>query len=230
MIKEEYKNNATVKTLLNVGFSEEYIMKSIENGDIKLEKSKDEKEMDESLKEEKTNVVDDKKHLKDLDKDKGEDEKDVEKLKEDKKKEAADMEKAITNNLSKSLGDTLGLSLVESLTPLFKGIVARFDAQDEIIKSMKTQAPEFKSGDLDRASVLEKSMESFKGEDGKISMNIITQRGAVKKMIEKSLDDPEFMKSFGDEVSSYLMYPDADTVPEGVARYMYKNMGVKLVK
>lgn len=230
MLKEEYKSNATVKTLLSAGFSEDYILKSIETGDIKLEKSKDEKEMDESLKREKENVANDKKHLKDLKRDEEEDEQDEKDLKRDKKVEADAMEKAITANLLKSMGDTLGNVIAESIAPLFKGMNARFDAQEAAINNLKKQAPEFKSGDLGSASVLEKSLETYKGEDGKISMNIITQRPAVKKLIEKSLENPDFMKSFGDEVASYLMYPEADTVSENVARYMYEKMGVKLVK
>ena len=47
-MKAEWKNSSIVKALLNGGFDEEYIEKAIENGDIILEKSKTEKEMEHS--------------------------------------------------------------------------------------------------------------------------------------------------------------------------------------
>ena len=69
-MKQEYLNDPLVKALQNVGFNEEEIEQFIANGDAKIEKSKTEKEMDHSEEDEKKNIVNDEKHIKDLEKDK----------------------------------------------------------------------------------------------------------------------------------------------------------------
>ena len=234
-MKEEYANNATVKLLLSSGFSEDYIMKGIENGEIDLKKSKSTEEMDRSEKFEKENEKNDEKHIKDLEKDKKEDEKDEKDLSRDKKaheekEKKDDMEKGITPDLMKSFGQNLASELLSGLSVLFKGMNARMDATDEVLKSMSKQAPEFRSEGLSNVSVLEKSIDSMKGEDGKIELSITRQRPAVKAILEKSLEDPEILKSYGEDAVGYLMCPEADTIGKGIAQYLFDKKNIKLTK
>lgn len=233
-MKEEYANNATVQLLKSMGFSDDYIMKGIENGDIDINKAKSTKDMDRSEEWEKDNAKNDEKHIKDLEKDKKEDERDEKDLKRDKKaheekeEKKDDLEKSLTPDLMKSLGDSIGKGLLDVLTPVFKGLNSRLDATDEILKSMSKQSPDFRSGNLSNLSTIEKSVSFEKDDNGKVSLSITRQRPAVRKLIEKALDDAEFMKSYGDDAMAYLSYPEADTIGEGLARHMYDKMGVKL--
>lgn len=234
-MKEEYLKSPTVKLLQATGFSDDYIEKGIENGDIIIEKAKSTEEMDRSEKFQKENIKNDEKHIKDLERDKKEDEYDEKDLKRDKKshedkEKKDDMEKGLSADLMKSLGDSIGASMAETLTPIFKGLNARMDAQDELLKSISKQAPDFRSGDLDKASTIEKSMAFKTGDDGKTELNIITQRPVVKKVIEKALEDPEIQKAYGEDAIGYLMCPEADTVGKGIAQYLYDKQNIKLVK
>lgn len=229
-MKQEYQDSAIVKSLLLAGFSEEYIEKSIDSGDIKIEKAKSEKDMDRSERWEKDNAKNDEKHIRDLEKDKKEDEKDVKDLKDDKKahedkEKRDDVEKGFSADLMKSLGDSVGNSVAAAMAPFFKGINDRLNAHEELMKSMGSQAPDFRSAGISTASVLEKSL--VKDDAGKTTLNVVTQRPLVKSLIEHN---DELLKSFGDDVKSYLMYPDADVIGEGAARWMYDNLNVKLVK
>lgn len=227
-MKQEYQDNAIVKSLLLAGFSEDYIEKSIESGDIKIEKSKSEKEMDRSERFEKENVKNDEKHIKDLEKDKKEDKEDVKDLERDKKaheEKKDDIEKGFTPDLMKSLGDTIGNTVAAAMAPFFKGINEQLKSHDELLKSMSSQAPDFRSTGISASSILEKSLE--KDEAGKTSLNVVTQRPLVKSLIER---DEELLKSFGDDVKDYLMYPEATSIGEGAARYMFEKMNIKLVR
>lgn len=229
-MKQEYQDSAIVKSLLLAGFSEDYIEKSIESGDIKIEKAKSEKDMDRSERWEKDNAKNDEKHIKDLEKDKKEDEKDVKDLKEDKKahedkEKRDDVEKGFSADLMKSLGDSVGNSVATAMAPFFKGINDRLNAHEELMKSMGSQTPDFRSSGISTASVLEKSL--VKDDAGKTTLNVVTQRPLVKSLIEHN---DELLKSFGEDVKGYLMFPDADVIGEGAARWMYDNLNVKLVK
>lgn len=231
-MKAEWKNSSIVKALLNGGFDEEYIEKAIENGDIILEKSKTEKEMEHSKEDEEKNVVDDEKHIEDLEEDEDEDDDDIEDLDEDieekgKKKSKEKVEKSFDRDLMKSFGfemkEAFREAIKEEIEPLKKSIEA-----------IGAQPTPFRSEGLDNATFLQKSINTMKDDNGKITVNIVKQRPLARTLIEKAIDsvqdDEVLMKSIGDDVFAYLTNPEAETVGENLARYMYDSKNVKFVR
>ena len=231
-MKAEWKNSSIVKALLNGGFDEEYIEKAIENGDIILEKSKTEKEMEHSKEDEEKNVVDDEKHIEDLEEDEDEDDHDIEDLDEDieekgKKKSKEKVEKSFNRDLMKSFGfemkEAFKEAIKEEIEPLRKSIEA-----------IGAQPTPFRSEGLDNATFLQKSIGTMKDDNGKITVNIVKQRPLARTLIEKAIDsvqdDEVLMKSIGDDVFAYLTNPEAETVGENLARYMYDSKNVKFVR
>ena len=233
-MKEEWKNSYIVKALLNGGFDEEYIEKAIENGDIILEKSKTEKEMEHSKEDEEKNVVDDEKHIEDLEEDEDKDDDDIEDLDEDieekgkkKKKSKEKVEKSFNRDLMKSFGfemkEAFKEAIKEEIEPLRKSIEA-----------IGAQPTPFRSEGLDNATFLQKSIGTMKDDNGKITVNIVKQRPLARTLIEKAIDsvqdDEVLMKSIGDDVFAYLTNPEAETVGENLARYMYDSKNVKFVR
>lgn len=231
-MKAEWKNSSIVKALLNGGFDEEYIEKAIENGDIILEKSKTEKEMEHSKEDEEKNVVDDEKHIEDLEEDEDEDDDDIEDLDEDieekgKKKSKEKVEKSFDRDLMKSFGfemkEAFKEAIKEEIEPLRKSIEA-----------IGAQPTPFRSEGLDNATFLQKSINTMKDDNGKITVNIVKQRPLARTLIEKAIDsvqdDEVLMKSIGDDVFAYLTNPEAETVGENLARYMYDSKNVKFVR
>lgn len=231
-MKAEWKNSSIVKALLNGGFDEEYIEKAIENGDIILEKSKTEKEMEHSKEDEEKNVVDDEKHIEDLEEDEDKDDDDIEDLDEDieekgKKKSKEKVEKSFNRDLMKSFGfemkEAFKEAIKEEIEPLRKSIEA-----------IGAQPTPFRSEGLDNATFLQKSIGTMKDDNGKITVNIVKQRPLARTLIEKAIDsvqdDEVLMKSIGDDVFAYLTNPEAETVGENLARYMYDSKNVKFVR
>lgn len=232
-MKAEWKNSSIVKALLNGGFDEEYIEKAIENGDIILEKSKTEKEMEHSKEDEEKNVVDDEKHIEDLEEDEDKDDDDIEDLDEDieekgkKKKSKEKVEKSFNRDLMKSFGfemkEAFKEAIKEEIEPLRKSI-----------KAIGAQPTPFRSEGLDNATFLQKSIGTMKDDNGKITVNIVKQRPLARTLIEKAIDsvqdDEVLMKSIGDDVFAYLTNPEAETVGENLARYMYDSKNVKFVR
>lgn len=220
-MKAEWKNSSIVKALLNGGFDEEYIEKAIENGDIILEKSKTEKEMEHSKEDEEKNVVDDEKHIEDLEEDE-----DIEE-KSKKKKSKEKVEKSFDRDLMKSFGfemkEAFREAIKEEIEPLRKSIEA-----------IGTQPTPFRSEGLDNATFLQKSISTMKDDNGKITVNIVKQRPLARTLIEKAIDsvqeDEFLMKSIGDDAFAYLTNPEAETIGEGLARYMYDSKNVKFVR
>lgn len=236
-MKKKWENSSIVKALLNGGFDEEYIEKAIANGDIVLEKSKTEKEMEDSKKKEEKNIVDDEKHIEDLEDDEEEDEEDVEDLEDDEeekdlekcdckegKMEKCDsLKKGFDTDFLKSFGNELKEAfkeaLEEQIAPLRKSI-----------ETIGQQPQPFKSEGLDRASFIEKSFENMKDDRGKLTVNIATQRPLARKLIEKAIENDSLEKSIGDDAIAYLTNPEAETVGEDLARYMYEKQNVKFVR
>lgn len=226
-MKAEWKNSSIVKALLNGGFDEEYIEKAIENGDIILEKSKTEKEMEHSKEDEEKNVVDDEKHIEDLEEDEDEDDDDIEEKGKKKKKSKEKVEKSFNRDLMKSFGfemkEAFKEAIKEEIEPLRKSIEA-----------IGAQPTPFRSEGLDNATFLQKSIGTMKDDNGKITVNIVKQRPLARTLIEKAIDsvqdDEVLMKSIGDDVFAYLTNPEAETVGENLARYMYDSKNVKFVR
>lgn len=227
-MKVEYKENAIVKSLLIAGFSEDYIEKAIASGDIKIEKAepaagdhesetKQEKDINKLEKE----AVEKEKKVKKDEKDTAED------------KNAEGIKKSDDDDMMKSFEVTIMKSIGSTFAPLFESMQRSIDGLQSEVKEMKgNSAPAFRSAGLDNLNALQKSMKFEKGEDGKYELNIISQRPAIAKVIEKALDTaPEdIRKSLESDALAYLTNPEAETVGEDLARYMYANKGIKFVK
>ena len=230
-MNEELLKNPVVQLMKSVGFDDEYILKGIEDGNIILKsedkaakgdhesETKQEEDIDKLEKEavEKEEKV--KKDEKDTAEDKDVEDKDV----EDKDVEDKDVMKSLHNDLMKSIG--------EVFTPFIKSVNASIESMQKQINELGKQTPNFRSEGLNNMNAIQKSLSLEKNEKGKTEINIVTQRPLASKMIEKSLDSaPEdILKSLQEDALAYLTNPEATTVGEELARYMY-DKGIQLVK
>ena len=208
MKKENYQDNAIVKALKQAGFDDEYIEKAIADGKITLDEEGNDKETDSSKEKDKMK-------------------KNVDKEKEGCEKE---LEKSINSDLLKSFGDNLLKSFSDSLLESVKGmIVPELEELKKSIAIISQQPQPFKSEGLNGLSFLEKSIK--KDENGKLVVNIISQRSLAKSLIEKELNsmDEDVRKSMSNEALAYLANPEAEIVGESLARYMF-DKGVKFVR
>lgn len=213
-MNEKILKDPTVQLLKSVGFSDDYILKGIESGEIIL-KSEDTAGTHES----ETKQEDD---INKLEKEAVEKE---EKVKEEKVKED---EKETAEKIQKSIGD----SFAKSINPLFESLQKSIEGLREDVKALKEQTPSFRSEGLVNLSAIQKSMSFEKDEEGKTEINIVTQRSIASQAISKALDgikDDEIKKSLESDALAFLMNPEAETVGENLARYMY-GKGVKFVK
>lgn len=216
---EEYKDNAIVKSMLAMGFTEDYIVKSIEKGDIKIEKSESVEAGDHESET---------KEEKDIDKLENEAVEKEEKVKEDEKntaedKDAEGIKKAVEETFAKSMG---------VFAPIMEKMADAIDSLSERIDKIGGQAPEFRSKGLESLSTIQKSVELTKDESGKYEMNIISQRPMVAKAIESAYDkmSDELKKSMEGDMLAFLTNPEAETVGQGLAQYMYDKCNIKLCK
>lgn len=216
---EEYKDNAIVKSMLAMGFTEDYIAKSIEKGDIKIEKS-------ESI--EAGDHESETKEEKDIDKLENEAVEKEEKVKEDEKntaedKDAEGIKKAVEETFAKSMG---------VFAPIMEKMADAIDSLSERIDKIGGQTLEFRSKGLESLSTIQKSVELTKDESGKYEMNIISQRPMVAKAIESAYDkmSDELKKSMEGDMLAFLTNPEAETVGQGLAQYMYDKCNIKLCK
>ena len=198
-MNEKILKDPTVQLLKSVGFSDDYILKGIESGEIIL-KSEDAAGAHESETKQ---------------------EDDINKLEKEDEKETAE-------KIQKSIGD----SFAKSINPLFESLQKSIEGLREDVKTLKEQTPSFRSEGLVNLSAIQKSMSLEKDEEGKTEINIITQRSIASQAISKALDgikDDEIKKSLESDALAFLMNPEAETVGENLARYMY-GKGVKFVK
>lgn len=216
---KEYKDNAIVKSMLAMGFTEDYIVKSIEKGDIKIEKSESVEAGDHESET---------KEEKDIDKLENEAVEKEEKVKEDEKdtaedKDAEGIKKAVEETFAKSMG---------VFAPIMEKMADAIDSLSERIDKIGSQAPEFRSKGLESLSTIQKSVELTKDESGKYEMNIISQRPMVAKAIESAYDkmSDELKKSMEGDMLAFLTNPEAETVGQGLAQYMYDKCNIKLCK
>lgn len=216
---EEYKDNAIVKSMLAMGFTEDYIAKSIEKGDIKIEKSESVEAGDHESET---------KEEKDIDKLENEAVEKEEKVKKDEKntaedKDAEGIKKAVEETFAKSMG---------VFAPIMEKMADAIDSLSERIDKIGGQAPEFRSKGLESLSTIQKSVELTKDESGKYEMNIISQRPMVAKAIESAYDkmSDELKKSMEGDMLAFLTNPEAETVGQGLAQYMYDKCNIKLCK
>lgn len=215
-MKKEYLDNKIVKSLLDANFSEEYIEKAIANGDIKIEKSEDKAARGDHESETKEEE--------DIDKLEKEAVKDEKNTAEDKNAEG-EMMKSMESMIMKSVGSIF--------TPIIERMAESLDNLSAKMDKFGQEAPKFRSEGLDNMSAIQKSMNFEKDDNGKIELNIISQRPMVAKMIEKALtneSDDSIRKSLEADALNYMTNPYAETVGEELARYMYTKNGIKFVK
>lgn len=216
---EKVLKDPTVQLLKSVGFSDDYIEKAIASGEIILKsenavaagdhesETKEEKDIDKLEKE----AVEKEEKVKDDEKDTAEDE------------NAEGLQKSIEETFTKSFG---------VIVPLFEGLQKSIEGLKEEVSSLKNQTPAFRSEGLNNLSAIQKSMSSEKDEEGRTEINIITQRAIASQAISKALDgvkDDAIKKSLESDALAFMMNPEAETVGEDLARYMY-GKGIKFVK
>lgn len=233
-MKKEYVNTALYKALKNAGFSDEYISSQSDLGAISFEKSMSEEGMEDSEKKEKKNLKNDKEHVKDLEDDEDKDTEDVKDLEDDEKLKKAKKDKKDKKDLEKSqetvdLMKSMQTSFVDALKEVFQ---PQFDEINKSIEKIGSHQPAFKSEGLENASFIEKSLDGMKDDSGKLSVSVTRQRAVAKSLIEKAIDgaDDELMKSIGEDAKNYLINPEAVTIGENLARYMFTNKQVKFVQ
>lgn len=217
---EDYKDNAIVKSMLAMGFTENYIAKSIEKGDIKIEKSEDAAAAGDHESETKQE--------KDIDKLEKEAVKKEEKVKDDEKDTAEDrdaegIKKAVEETFAKSMG---------VFAPIMEKMAETLDVLSDKIDKIGGQTPSFRSAGLENVNAIQKSMQIAKDENNKYEMNIISQRPLVVKAIEKAYDQMSetLQKSMEGDMLAYLTNPEAETVGQELAQYMYDKCDIKLCK
>lgn len=217
---EDYKDNAIVKSMLAMGFTEDYIAKSIEKGDIKIEKSEDAAAAGDHESETKQE--------KDIDKLEKEAVKKEEKVKDDEKDTAEDrdaegIKKAVKETFAKSMG---------VFAPIMEKMAETLDVLSDKIDKIGGQTPSFRSAGLENVNAIQKSMQIAKDENNKYEMNIISQRPLVVKAIEKAYDQMSetLQKSMEGDMLAYLTNPEAETVGQELAQYMYDKCDIKLCK
>lgn len=250
-LTDEQKNDDLVKSLLGSGFTEEVIAGWIESGSIKLEKSvqsgpDDHGEGDGDGNHEKKEKDKDKKEGE------GDDDSDLEKGNGcgDGNKKKDDIAKSLSDDIIKSIEDSLFGKFNQSQDDLLKSIPAivekalepitdkiekSLDGMRQAIIAFGNSAPEFKSAGLSKA-IIEKSIEQgggAKDEDNKTVLSISRDRAVVRELIAKSIDeeaDPEIQKSLRDNTTAYLLDPIGGDIGKDAALYMYNKKNVRLVK
>lgn len=217
---EDYKDNAIVKSMLAMGFTEDYIAESIEKGDIKIEKSEDAAAAGDHESETKQE--------KDIDKLEKEAVEKEEKVKDDEKDTAEDrdaegIKKAVEETFAKSMG---------VFAPIMEKMAETLDVLSDKIDKIGGQTPSFRSAGLENVNAIQKSMQIAKDENNKYEMNIISQRPLVVKAIEKAYDQMSetLQKSMEGDMLAYLTNPEAETVGQELAQYMYDKCDIKLCK
>lgn len=217
---EDYKDNAIVKSMLAMGFTEDYIAKSIEKGDIKIEKSEDAAAAGDHESETKQE--------KDIDKLEKEAVKKEEKVKDDEKDTAEDRD---AEGIKKAVEETFAKSM-SVFAPIMEKMAETLDVLSDKIDKIGGQTPSFRSAGLENVNAIQKSMQIAKDENNKYEMNIISQRPLVVKAIEKAYDQMSetLQKSMEGDMLAYLTNPEAETVGQELAQYMYDKCDIKLCK
>lgn len=224
---KEFKDDPLYKALENSGFSAEDIATMVANGDVTFEKSKSVADMKESEKKEDKNIDNDKKHIDDLKKDEKEDEKDKKDLKEDIKEKEDKVEKSFSMEDMKAFGASLAANIVKGMT---EAMNERFGNIEKSLESFGAQTPSFKG--VQTSAVLEKSMKPEVDEDGKTLLSVTKQRPLVMAAINKAVENAgeELEKSIGDDALAFLADSQAETVGQGLAKFMYEKYNIKLQK
>lgn len=192
---DSYVNDEVVKALLDNDFSHDYILKSIDEGDIKLDKKPEDIEKEDVEKE----------GVKKCDKMKKSDapieEEDAEKGEEKYEKiKKADNEEDIEARVEKSIRRTLRKSFGAQLSEL-NGLVKSL--QDEI-STLKNERAPFRT--VNSSAIIEKSMNLGKDNDGKSILSKAMNRIQIGKELTKAFEeeqDSEIKKSLGSDILGF---------------------------
>lgn len=216
---EKYLNDPIVSLMKSMGFSDEYIMANVkieksENGAAAGDHESETKEEKDINKLEKEAVKEDEKNTA-----------------KDKNAEDEKVEKSDKEDIMKSSGSVFA-PLMENFQKSIDKFQETVDGINDKLDKMSGVTPMFRSEGLNNMTAIQKSFEERKDEAGKYEVNVVKDRPMAVKLIEKSLEEaPEAIaKSLESDALAYLINPDAETVGENLARYMYEKNGVKFVK
>lgn len=218
---EKYLNDPIVSLMKSMGFSDEYIM-----ANVKIEKSENGAAVGDHESETNINKLE-KEAVKDEEKVEG----DEQNTAKDKDAEDEKVEKSDKEDIMKSLGSVFA-PLMENFQKSIDKFQETVDGINDKLDKMSGVTPMFRSEGLNNMTAIQKSFEERKDEAGKYEVNVVKDRPMAVKLIEKSLEEaPEdIAKSLESDALAYLINPDAETVGENLARYMYEKNGVKFVK
>ena len=241
----QYKDNEIVKSLLEAGLDEEYILDGIEKGEIKVEKSEKEEKTDKDEKETETEegkaetTEEDEDDLEEMEKACGmkkaellelEGKYAAAKAKKEGKKEGK-IEKSDSSEIGQFDTDSFEKSLSEkiekSLSSILDEKLGELKEELELLKSeneslrsdvdtiSKTGA-EFKAPD--NLSFIEKGLESreIKDSSGKQMLHVIKQREAVKDVLLKAYEEADSDSEIKKSIADELSAYASDTEAQSI--------------
>lgn len=195
---DQYCGDEVVKALLDAEFDHDYILKSIDNGDITTFAKSRYTEKEEIEYDEKKAGEHERRDFEE-----GKEEEEIEKKKKDKKdvekSEGEEMKKSIENDLYKSqreFFDEVNASLSE-MKDLMKSMGAE-------IETLRNQPMPFRS--VDKGAVLEKSFGVKTSEEGKKILSKSAHREPLKRIMTECFEkeeDNEMKKSLANDILSY---------------------------
>lgn len=201
---DQYCGDEVVKALLDAEFDHDYILKSIDNGDITtFAKSKYTEKEEIEYDEKKAGEHERRDFEEGKEEGEKEEEEEIEKKKKDKKDvekpEGEEMKKSIENDLYKSqreFFDEVNASLSE-MKDLMKSMGAE-------IETLRNQPMPFRS--VDKGAVLEKSFGVKTTEEGKKILSKSAHREPLKRVMTECFEkeeDNEMKKSLANDILSY---------------------------
>ena len=220
---DAYLGDEIVKALLDNDFDHDYILKSIDEGDIKLDKKPD--DIEEDKVEEKKNPKKEDVEKEDIEEKEDVEEEDVEekplkkcdKMKKGKKNcEEEDIEKGDDEDIEEKedIEEEIEKRVEKSLRmKLNKSLSARLEEMDDLIKSMSSEIRMLKSERLpfrtvNSGAVIEKSFNLGRDDDGKNLLSKSMNRPQISKELSKAFEiesDEEIKKSIGDDLLGYTL-------------------------
>lgn len=201
---DQYCGDEVVKALLDAEFDHDYILKSIDNGDITtFAKSKYTEKEEIEYDEKKAGEHE----RRDFEEGKEEGEKEEEEKIEKKKKDKKDVEKSEGEEMKKSIEN----DLYKSQREFFDEVNASLSEMKDLMKSMgaeietlRNQPMPFRS--IDKGAVLEKSFGVKTTEEGKKILSKSAHREPLKRIMTECFEkeeDNEMKKSLANDIMSY---------------------------
>lgn len=201
---DQYCGDEVVKALLDAEFDHDYILKSIDNGDITtFAKSKYTEKEEIEYDEKKAGEHE----RRDFEEGKEEGEEEEEEKIEKKKKDKKDVEKSEGEEMRKSIEN----DLYKSQREFFDEVNASLSEMKDLMKSMgaeietlRNQPMPFRS--VDKGAVLEKSFGVKTSDEGKKILSKSAHREPLKRIMTECFEkeeDSEMKKSLANDIMSY---------------------------